>query len=42
MKIIIILVVAVTCYLCVGNEVVGKGVEVIKNHHNQLEEVMEW
>ena len=39
-KIIIILIVVVSSYVYVSNEVVGSGVNSIKNHHNQLEEVM--
>ena len=42
MKIIIILIVVVSSYIYVSNGVVDNGVSVIKNHYNQLEEVMKW
>ena len=41
-KIIIVVVVIVSCYAAVGSELVGRGVEVAKNHNAQLEEVMKW
>ena len=39
-KIIIILVIVVSSYAVIGSGIVDNGVNVIKNHHNQLEEVM--
>jgi len=41
-KIIIIVVMAVIGYMYVGNNVINNGVNSIKNHNNQLEEVMNY